>query len=75
MDDQRIMAYLTPEEYIDEDIQSLIREYRNPVILLFEFKRWSFAIKLRAQIAVALDNLVYCDCINSIDMGSSVLAF
>jgi hypothetical protein len=39
LDDQRMMAYVTPEEYMDEDIQGLIQEYRNPVILLFEFKR------------------------------------
>lgn len=39
LDDRRMMVYVTPEEYMDEDIQGLIQEYRNPVILLFEFKR------------------------------------
>lgn len=35
LDDSRLMAYITPEEYLEYDIEGIEKEYRNPIIVTY----------------------------------------
>lgn len=38
LDESKIMFYITPEEYLENNIEDLTKEYKNPVIVSYRFK-------------------------------------
>lgn len=39
LDDQELLAYVTPEEYMENDIEFISKVYSNPIILRYAFKK------------------------------------
>ncbi|MDX5476943.1 MAG: 6-bladed beta-propeller [Cyclobacteriaceae bacterium] len=38
VDDQRLIAFISPEEYMESDLKGVVKEYRNPVLVSYTFK-------------------------------------
>jgi hypothetical protein len=38
LDEARLLVYITPEEYMENDIKDLNKEYKNPVIVSYKFR-------------------------------------
>lgn len=36
--EDRLLVYITPEEYMENDIKDLNKEYKNPVIVSYPFR-------------------------------------